>query len=236
MADPFLPRPQSPILDASGQLTPEWYNFFLDVLAMADEQTNVEAQIAVLTAAVAEIQAAIADLGSVNGGLSVEVAGSLTDGGKLFLRLVNDEVAPASTHYYGTNDDGTKGWHPIADALAQVDGIALTVDPVTGVITIGPGADLAAVEALTGTGIAERTGADTWALRTIGVGAGASVPDRDAADTRYQPLDGTLTGLSGAAPLLPTLVNAVDDTAAAGAGVPVQGIYRNGSVLQIRVT
>lgn len=34
---------------------------------------------------------------------------------------------------------------------------------------------------------------------------------------------------------LASLVNAVDDTAAATAGVPVGGLYRNGSVLMIRV-
>ena len=34
---------------------------------------------------------------------------------------------------------------------------------------------------------------------------------------------------------LSVLVDAVDDTAAALAGVPVDGFYRNGSVLMIRV-
>lgn len=37
-------------------------------------------------------------------------------------------------------------------------------------------------------------------------------------------------------PSMGTLVNAVDDTAAAAGGVPVGGLYRNGSVLMIRVT
>lgn len=35
---------------------------------------------------------------------------------------------------------------------------------------------------------------------------------------------------------LGTLVNAANDTAAKNAGVPVNGIYRNGSAVQIRVT
>lgn len=36
--------------------------------------------------------------------------------------------------------------------------------------------------------------------------------------------------------LFGTLVNAANDGAAATAGVPLNGIYRNGSVVQIRVT
>lgn len=35
---------------------------------------------------------------------------------------------------------------------------------------------------------------------------------------------------------LPILVNAVNDAAAAAAGVPVNYMYRNGSVLMVRVT
>lgn len=37
-------------------------------------------------------------------------------------------------------------------------------------------------------------------------------------------------------PVLDALTNAADDTAASGAGVAVGQVYRNGSVLQIRVT
>lgn len=36
--------------------------------------------------------------------------------------------------------------------------------------------------------------------------------------------------------LLGTLTNAANDGAAAAAGVPLNGLYRNGSVVQIRVT
>lgn len=58
------------------------------------------------------------------------------------------------------------------------------------------------------------------------------------------PLVGTLATVANAetldnktlsAPKLSGLVNAADDTAAASAGVPVGGIYRNGSNLQVRV-
>lgn len=58
------------------------------------------------------------------------------------------------------------------------------------------------------------------------------------------PLVGTLATLEGPetmanktldAPSLTGLVNAANDAAAAGAGVPVGGIYRNGSVVMVRV-
>ena len=35
---------------------------------------------------------------------------------------------------------------------------------------------------------------------------------------------------------LATLINAANDAAAASAGVPMNGLYRNGSVLMVRVT
>ena len=46
----------------------------------------------------------------------------------------------------------------------------------------------------------------------------------------------TFTNKTLAAPKLSGLTNAADDTAAAGAGVPVGGIYRDGSNLKVRVT
>lgn len=45
----------------------------------------------------------------------------------------------------------------------------------------------------------------------------------------------TLPARTGTAALSPT-VNAVNDTAAAAAGVAVGSLYRNGSIVQIRVT
>ena len=44
--------------------------------------------------------------------------------------------------------------------------------------------------------------------------------------------------LADSIPFLPTtkLVNAANDAAAAAAGVPINGTYRNGSVLMVRVS
>lgn len=45
----------------------------------------------------------------------------------------------------------------------------------------------------------------------------------------------TLTNKTLAAPKLSNLTNAADDTAASAAGVPVGGVYRDGSTLKVRV-
>lgn len=140
MADPILPRAQSLVLDARGYPTREWYDFFRDLLALAGVQTNLEAQILALAQAVAELQAATPDLGQLFGDMSVAVDGLL--GQVVQLRLVNDATAPGTTYYYGTDADGTKGWHLLGDALLEGTGITLTVDGTTGEITIAL-ADLA---------------------------------------------------------------------------------------------
>jgi hypothetical protein len=60
---------------------------------------------------------------------------------------------------------------------APAAGITVSNSPVTGAGTINLSLanDLAAVEGLTGTGIAVRTGADTWATRTLVAGTGISL-------------------------------------------------------------
>ncbi len=52
-------------------------------------------------------------------------------------------------------------------------------------------ADLTAIAALTSTGLVERTGAGTAAIRVIGAASGASIPTRDDADARYSAIGHT---------------------------------------------
>lgn len=67
-------------------------------------------------------------------------------------------------------------------SATQVLGV-INVPATTGINTVGlgntltvsPANDLAAVEALTGTGFAARTGVETWALRTLQAGTGISI-------------------------------------------------------------
>jgi hypothetical protein len=98
-----------------------------------------------------------------------------------------------------------------------------------------------------GIGFVLSDGAITIALDRGGVKAvgGFDVRLVASGDTRVAvPLTGTmatrdnietLTNKTLAAPKLSGLTNAADDTAAAGAGVPVGGVYRDGSTLKVRV-
>ena len=64
-------------------------------------------------------------------------------------------------------------------ATAPAAGFTISGSPITtaGTFVFTLANDLAALEALTGTGIPARTAADTWALRTITAGTGISVVD-----------------------------------------------------------
>lgn len=57
--------------------------------------------------------------------------------------------------------------------------------------------DLTAIAALTGSGLIERTGVGTAAVRAIGVGSSVAVPTRADGDARYQGIDAELTALAG---------------------------------------
>lgn len=86
--------------------------------------------------------------------------------------------APAGSGYIlSSTTGGVLSWIPDADSGGTVtsvsigvpaEGITQSGSPITtsGTITLALANDLAALEALTGTGIAKRTGVDTWALQT----------------------------------------------------------------------
>jgi Chaperone of endosialidase len=78
-----------------------------------------------------------------------------------------------------------------ADAAAQRTTLGInltTLQPADPTLT--------ALAGLTGNGLVEQTGVDIFAKRTIGAAADADIPDRFAADNRYQLKDQTLTSLS----------------------------------------
>lgn len=106
---------------------------------------------------------------------------SLTGGGDLTadrtLSLVNDAASPGNLMYYGTDNTGTKGYFGFGAVSGTVtsigitqpaDGITVSGGPITtsGTFTMGLSNDLAAVEGLSGTGWAKRTGVETWNLFT----------------------------------------------------------------------
>ena len=57
-----------------------------------------------------------------------------------------------------------------------------------------------------------------------------------ASGKSYQINGVPILSVSGTTPVIPALINAANDAAAATAGVPVNGLYRNGSVVMQRVT
>lgn len=68
--------------------------------------------------------------------------------------------APTGAHYVTTQTDGTLSNEHVIDAPS--DGIAIAVG--AGTCDVEPANDLAEIEALTGIGIATRTGVETWEL------------------------------------------------------------------------
>jgi hypothetical protein len=78
-----------------------------------------------------------------------------------------------------------------ADAAAQRTTLGInltTLQPVDPTLT--------ALAALTGNGLVEQTGVDIFAKRAVGAATDTDIPDRFAADNRYQLKDQTLTSLS----------------------------------------
>lgn len=68
-----------------------------------------------------------------------------------------------------------------------------------------------------------------------------TVPGRAALQNAINSLQAQINALTADSPSITTpsligLQDAANDAAAAAAGVPVDGVYRNGSVLMIRVT
>ena len=78
-----------------------------------------------------------------------------------------------------TLTSNTTGQTPVTVSGSTGIGVSESTASNGGTITVAPANDLAALEALGSTGIAVRTGSETWTLRTITAGAGISVADGD---------------------------------------------------------
>lgn len=71
----------------------------------------------------------------------------------------------------------TTGQTPVTVSGSTGIGVSESTSSNGGTITVAPANDLAALEALASTGIAVRTGSETWTQRTITAGTGISVAD-----------------------------------------------------------
>jgi hypothetical protein len=158
-----LPKYQARLVNNAQLATPEWYAFLKQ---NAGDTTALGTAITSILARLDAVEGGGTDDALIQGLASVFVAGTLANG-IVQITLAGDDVSPGNTYYYGTGPDGSKGFFTIASAFtASAAGIQLTTG-ADGVTDITPDDDLEAVEALSGTGLAARTAADTWALRTL---------------------------------------------------------------------
>jgi hypothetical protein len=140
-----LPHVREALVDDKRRCTPAFYQF----LRALSESANLDLA--------AQVEAIARALGSPDGSVdnippqtageflssatrllgnhSVQVYGTL-EGGLASVALVGDTSEPAPTAYYGTDSDGNKTFHPVADAFTAGEGIALAVD-AGGVTEIG---------------------------------------------------------------------------------------------------
>ena len=109
MSKRTLPRPEATLVDSTGRPTAEWWRFFSD-LTLSSESEPVAPVV----------------IGAVSGQMSVQVNGSLTDGGTVFVRLQGDAQSPGAQRFYGTSSAGVRGWQslPYSDDLAEPLGTA----------------------------------------------------------------------------------------------------------------
>ena len=207
MADsPILPGPRAWRDGAGKPLPVEFYQFLRDLVRFVSQTTGNTDSLASILARVAALEDAPSLDAEISGPSSVAVFGTLADG-SVVVQFANDSVSPGNTYRYGTGPTGAKGWLPVSGDFLAGSGVTLTVGG-NGVLTIALSAGSLASLALANTAV------------------------QPAALTPYAPLASpTLT-----TPSLAGLGDYLTDAAAAIGGVPVGGVYRNGSILNIRVT
>lgn len=167
-----LPYQSDPIAEVGSLRTPnQWYLFFESLQKFVDANGGDSGVIADILGRLSALEAEGALTFQLLGPQSVKVTG-LPQNGVVSVELAGDVDAPGNTYYYGTDETGAKGWFTLASAFtASQDGVELVIGS-DGIIDIRPDDDLAAIEALTGTGFAARTADETWALRTWQNGPG----------------------------------------------------------------
>lgn len=112
-----LPRYGQAFLLPNGSIAPVWYDY-LRTLDASELTRQIEQQVAANTAAIKALQDAgfgdyLPASAYVLGINSVETFGDLKDGTRVLLR--GDVAAPDPSHYYGTDADGVRGFHPLPE-------------------------------------------------------------------------------------------------------------------------
>jgi hypothetical protein len=163
-----------------------------------------------------------------------------------------DAAAARTTLGLGNVDNTTDAGKPVStagqtalDLKADLAGPALTGAPTVPTASAGTNTTQIASTAFVGTAISNLKGNAPSGLDTLEELATALTNDTAAIQNQTTLInaralinDGTHTGTTGVANVVFSsgLTNAADDTAAASAGVAVNQLYRNGSVVMIRVS
>ena len=163
-----------------------------------------------------------------------------------------DAAAARTTLGLGNVDNTTDAGKPVStaaqtalDLKADLAGPALTGAPTVPTASAGTNTTQIASTAFVSTAVSNLKGNAPSGLDTLGELATAVNNDTAAIQNQTTLInaralinDGTHTGTTGVANVVFSsgLTNAADDTAAASAGVAVNQLYRNGSVVMIRVS
>lgn len=122
----LFPKPSEPIIDQSGRVTRAWYNY-LRTLTASELSDELAGRIDANAAAIKALQDAGIGAANVIGQSSVETTGSLADG-LVVVRLSGDEVSPGARYVYGTDDDGNRGYFPIAGQIGTTGSVDKATD------------------------------------------------------------------------------------------------------------
>lgn len=217
----LLPKPLAALVGPGGLISREWYDYLvqLELRSTGDNESTAELAAAVRAIATAlgspdGTVAGIPPLAflpgdtTISGPASVQVFGTLA-GGAVTVQLVADTSVPGPWRLYATSATGARGWQPLEDGLLAGTGLAVSADPLTGEVTY-------ALADLADSGVGDLLAITRDAQGRVSGTRAADVSDLEALELNLLP-------------------NAVDDAAAAGLGVAVGGLYRNGSVLMVRV-
>lgn len=122
LTNPSLPGIRQPLLEGAAASRP----YYLFLQWMATNVPAVAAQVDGLTARVDAITGGgSGDAANITGRWSIQTYGSLA-AGIVQISLEGDTAAPGNTQYYGSDTSGTKGWFPVASALAGSTNVGLS--------------------------------------------------------------------------------------------------------------
>jgi len=115
-----MPKPTADFLDRNGHVAREWRNYLFNL--PADEvAAELQDQINALGRRISDIASGTAQNNLIGQG-SIRVFGDLSQDNAT-AQLDGDENAPAASHFYGTDEDGRRGFHALPDPPPATGGI-----------------------------------------------------------------------------------------------------------------